>query len=385
MEKIHEPGQGVTVFTVYGGGLGRADGGPAKRYLVLRADRKAPLLFLSAHRVPVNAQPPASVMRLRKYLSERRIARASCHWTERRLYLETSGGSTLLLDLREGPTLLFGPTPAFEEPAWPDPEVSPSALCSGDGWRAWPVLTPALRRTLPYLDPEDGRALLMDLQAGGGDVFMYETETGEREVSAWPLPRAQWLRMKPVRGEARESVWEDPVAALALAGESRVYAAVAAGARQMAARPFAAEVKRLDKLLDKLDREEVRLASLRDRQADALLLQGQLYRFGPEEKRASVTLDGPGGPRELALEPRLTVRENMAALFHQAARGRRGLEHLAERRAAVRAEKNAAVAAMLQREAALSGTGDTGSAYTGHAGRGRNIPPEQSGKGGKAV
>lgn len=374
MEKIHEPGQGVTVFTVYGGGLGRADGGPAKRYLVLRADRKAPLLFLSAHRVPVNAQPPASVMRLRKYLSERRIARASCHWTERRLYLETSGGSTLLLDLREGPTLLFGPTPAFEEPAWPDPEVSPSALCSGDGWRAWPVLTPALRRTLPYLDPEDGRALLMDLQAGGGDVFMYETETGEREVSAWPLPRAQWLRMKPVRGEARESVWEDPVAALALAGESRVYAAVAAGARQMAARPFAAEVKRLDKLLDKLDREEVRLASLRDRQADALLLQGQLYRFGPEEKRASVTLDGPGGPRELALEPRLTVRENMAALFHQAARGRRGLEHLVERRAAVRAEKNAAVAAMLQREAALSGTGDTGSAYTGHAGRGAARP-----------
>ena len=39
VEKIHEPGQGVTVFTVYGGGLGRADSGPAKRYLVLRADR----------------------------------------------------------------------------------------------------------------------------------------------------------------------------------------------------------------------------------------------------------------------------------------------------------------------------------------------------------
>ncbi len=369
MEKIHEPGQGVTVFTVYGGGLGRGDGGPTKRYLVLRADRKVPLLFLAAHRVPVNAQPPASVMRLRKHLSERRIARASCHWTERRLYLETSGGSTLLLDLREGPALLFEPAPAFEEPAWPDPEVSPLALCSGDGWRAWPVLTPALRRTLPYLDPEDGRALLMDLQAGGGDVFMYETKTGEREVSAWPLPRAQRLRMGPAWGEARESVWEDPVAALAVAGESQVYAAVAARARETAARPFAAEVRRLDKLLDKLEREETRLASMRDRQADALLLQAQLYRFGPEEKRASVTLDGPDGPRELALDPRLTVRENMAALFHQAARGRRGLEHLGERRAAVQAEKDAAAAAMLRREAALSGTGDTDSAYGGHAGR----------------
>lgn len=388
MEKIHEPGQGVTVFTVYGGGLGRADGGPAKRYLVLRSDRKTPFLFLSAHRVPVNAQPPASVMRLRKYLSEHRVTAASCHWTERRLYLETSGGGTLCLDLREGPSLLFEPAPGFEEPAWPDPAASPPALCADDGWRAWPVLTPALRRTLPYLDPEDGRALLMDLQAGGGDVFMYETGTGEREVSAWPLPRAQLPRMGAGKDVWRESVWEDPLAALALAGESRVYAAVAAQARQAAARPFTAEVRRLDKLLDKLEREEARLAAMRDRQAAALLLQAQLYRFGREEKRASVSLDGPGGPCELALDPRLTVRENMAALFHQAARGRRGLEHLAGRRAAVRAEKDAAQAALLRREAALSGTGDTDSAYAGHAGRngpradggtrapaGRAVPP----------
>ena len=31
----------------------------------------------------------------------------------------------------------------------------------------------------------------MDLQAGGGDVFLYENDAGRREVSAWPLPQAQ--------------------------------------------------------------------------------------------------------------------------------------------------------------------------------------------------
>ncbi|MCH5277970.1 MAG: DUF814 domain-containing protein [Desulfovibrionaceae bacterium] len=377
MEKIHQPDQDVSIFTLYGGGLARNDGlepggrdpartgpqaapgqsggrlqtgGPAKRYLVLRADRKAPLLFLSAHRVPAGAQPPAPVMRLRKHLSGRHIVRALCHWIDRRLYLETSGGVTLLLDVREGPSLLFESAPAFDEPAWPGAprESSPAALCEGELWRAWPALTPALRRTLPRLEPEEGRALLMDLQAGGGDVFLYEGPGGERQVSAWPLPEA-------LRAGMRESVWGNPLPALALAGESQVYAALAARARQTAAQPFLAEARRLDALLDKLDRDQARLAAMRDRQADALLLQASLYRLDRNTKLSALTLDSPDGPRELSLNPRLSVRENMDALFHQAARGRRGLEHLARRREAVLAERDAALGELMRREAAGTG------------------------------
>lgn len=381
MEKIHQPGQGVTVFTLYGGGAG---GRLGKRYLVLKADRKAPLLFVSGHRVPVNAQPPASVMRLRKYLSDHRVTGAACHWTDRRLYLETAGEAILCLDLREGPSLLFAPPPAFVQPRWPDPAASPLELCADGNWRDWPVLTPALRRTLPYLDPNDGRALLMDLQTGGGDVFLYENAAGGREVSAWPLPGAQRNRLGDAWRDARESVWEDPVPPLALAGETQVYAAVAAQARQAAAKPFSAEVRRLSKLLDKLDSEEERLKALCGKQSAALLLQAQLYRFAPEEKRASVSLypaEESAEPVELALDPRLTVRENMAALFHQAGRGRRGLEHLGQRRAAVQAEKNAAVNAMLRREAALSGTGPAQNAYQGHTGRNIHKDGEPAGPG----
>lgn len=387
LEKIHQPGPGVTVFALHGGPVRPGDqaaeeSGVAlrtgRRFLVLRADRKSPLLFLAAHRLPVNAHPPASVMRLRKYLSDHRIVDAAVRWTERRLFLEVAaddGPVWLCLDLREGPSLRFEPPAPAGPCVWPDPALSPLALCENGGWRDWPVLTPALRRTLPCLDPEEGRALLADLEAGGGDVFLYENREGRREVSAWPLPPAQLSRMG---AESRtETVWEDPLRALALAGESQVYAAVAAAARQEAARPFSAEAGRLSRLLVKLDEEEKRLRAMCARGEDAVLLQACLYRFGPNEKRGSVTLEDFGDPgdrgepgrageggsprvREVILDPRLTVRANMAAMFHQAARGRRGLEHLERRRAAVREQRDAAMASRLRSEAAPGGSGSVG-------------------------
>lgn len=348
MEKIHAPGPGVTVFSMYGG-----DGRDGKRHLVLKADRKSPLLFSADHRIPVNAQPPAFVMRLRKHVSGKRITRVVCRWTERRLWLGLSGDvqTWLCLDLREGPSLsLEAPLPE-DDPAWPDGDVS---ALPPESWKEWQVLTPALRRTLAFLDPLDAGALLMDLQSGGGDVFLYENERGRCEISAWPLPSEQ---LKAMGGTWTETVMEDPVAALAKAGETLVYGEVAEHARQAAARPFSAEASRLGKLLSKLDNEEKRLSAMRDRQKDALLLQSQLYLFGPADKLDAVTLNGPEGPVTLKLDKKRTVRENMADMFHQAGRGRRGLEHLARRRAEVQAQKEEAEAARLRMLASVSGAG----------------------------
>lgn len=348
MEKIHAPGPGVTVFSMYGG-----DGRDGKRHLVLKADRKSPLLFSADHRIPVNAQPPAFVMRLRKHVSGKRITRAVCRWMERRLWLGLSGDvqTWLCLDLREGPSLsLEAPLPE-DDPAWPDGDLS---ALPPESWKEWQVLTPALRRTLAFLDPLDAGALLMDLQSGGGDVFLYENERGRCEISAWPLPSEQ---LKAMGGTWTETVMEDPVAALAKAGETLVYGEVAEHARQAAARPFSAEASRLGKLLSKLDNEEKRLSAMRDRQKDALLLQSQLYLFGPADKLDAVTLNSPEGPVTLKLDKKRTVRENMADMFHQAGRGRRGLEHLARRRAEVQAQKEEAEAARLRMLASVSGAG----------------------------
>ena len=65
IEKIHRPAKDVTLFTLYGTG--------GKRFLFLRAGRKAPFLFLSTHKIPVGSAPPADIMRLRKYLADRRM------------------------------------------------------------------------------------------------------------------------------------------------------------------------------------------------------------------------------------------------------------------------------------------------------------------------
>ena len=119
LEKIYQPGQGVTVFGLYGTSFlsssCSSEQAAKKRHLVLRAERKSPLLFVSGHKLTVNAHPPAQIMRLRKHLHDHRIRSASAHWTERRLYLEIEGDSGpiwLLLDLREGPRLLFDAPPS---------------------------------------------------------------------------------------------------------------------------------------------------------------------------------------------------------------------------------------------------------------------------------
>lgn len=322
MEKIHAPVPGVLVFSLYGG---REHDG--KRYLVLKSDRKAPLLFVSPHRIPVNAQPPAFVMKLRKHLSDQRILRAAAHWTERRLYLCFSGEAPiwLLLDLRDGASLSFDEPPEFSEPEWPE---SLSAVPPGQ-YRSWPVITPALRRTIPHLDPLDADALLMDLQAGGGDVFLYESGTG-CTLSAWPLPEEQ---RRLLGDSVAEVSGEDPLPLLAAAGEKSVWSDAAAKSREAAALPFTQEAARIGRLLKKLDDDEERLCAMCMRQNDALLLQRSLYMFRPDDRAASVLITDEDGDHVLQLDRKLTIRENMAELFRQAGRGRRGLDHLARRRA----------------------------------------------------
>lgn len=387
LEKIHQPAEDVTVFTLYGHGR--------KRYLFLKAGRKAPFLFLADHKISGGTQPPASIMFLRKHLAGRRVIDAFPDWVERRLYLHfppsgqegsagseqgECGGLWLRLDLREGVRLLRHAPDDPPPPRWPSPEQARAA--QGEDWRNWPVLTPALRRTLASLPPEEQAALLLDLEAGGGDLFLYEDEAGKRELFAWPLPEE--ARRAP-GGRRSERVLENALEAAALTGERRVLRDLADRAGMERARPHLAEAARLRRLLAKLDDEETRLARMQAAGDDALALQASLYLFGPDEKQAAVLLppelsdtdtpapnapdtdalgeDAPGAQtpssgqgRRIVLDPRLTVRENMAALFHTARRGRRGLAMLAGRRESVAAELEQAEQAAVRARAGLEGT-----------------------------
>ena len=383
MEKIQEPADGLLALMVYSGGR--------KRQLCLRFGRKDPFCFVTAQRISVGRAPSAPIMRLRKYAGGRRIAACVPQWSERRLWLLLGGGADvanraiedaatsaqpmltwLLLDLREGPSLKFladADAPEEDQPVWPEPEQLAAAL---QDWRQWAVLTPALRRTLACLDEPEQWALLEDLRLGGGDLFCYgaaHLETAPAPghasvsvqahvddddpapalprpvlgISAWPLPaelQQALLGKDDKTSRVQEFCGGNALALTELAGQDIVLSRLALDQAREAAQPLDRRVRKLTKLLDKLREEESRLGGMIACQADALALQGELWRWPADFRAASVRVEaGPHGPaREITLDLRRSVREEMARMFHTARRGQRGMEHLAARRAALEAE-----------------------------------------------
>lgn len=438
VEKIHGPAPGVQVFTLFAFG--------ARRRLVLRHGRQFPLLFFTGHRLPNPARPPAQVMRLRKYCQNRRLGAGVVDVTSRRIAFPVGGsllpdnaslrsipdkarpepmpGSFadgpdrpesdapwLLLDLRQGAEMVFSLPPGFgTAPVWPGTDVT-DALCDrpwskkeADGlWREYAVLTPPLRETLAALDVMEGRALLVDLEAGGGEVFLYADASGRLALcSAWPLPEVVLRRrgLEPwyetpaggteetgdpedmtglagaggperaggPNGSGGSSVapTEDPepaqgrAACLVMdhgggdAGFRRGFPALFLASRADEAvffadfglhleredhRPRRREAGRVAKLLAKLDQEEARLKGLAALRDDACLLRAVLWQYPAEARLKSVSVpadaEESGKTRLITLNPLITLRENMARMFHASARGARGLEHLKQRRAEV--------------------------------------------------
>ncbi len=375
VEKIQEPADGLLALMVYSGGR--------KRQLCVRFGRKEPFCFVTAQRISVGRAPSAPIMRLRKYAGGRRIVACVSRWSERRLWLLFGGGAEaaqqqnlqseqdetgmtpssrltwLLLDLREGPSLHFlaeNESPEEEQALWPEPAQLSQAL---ENWRQWPVLTPALRRTLAQLDEPEQWALLEDLRVGGGDLFCYGPAPSTQEdaaapvvprpvlaVSAWPLPGQQQQALQP-KGDTASVIAEfcgsDALALTELAGQDMVLARLALDQAREAAQPLDRRARKLSKLLEKLQEEETRLGGMIACQADALALQAELWRWPADFRAASVAVEeGPHGPaREIKLDLRRSVREEMARLFHTARRGQRGMEHLADRRATLEAELTA--------------------------------------------
>jgi hypothetical protein len=293
-------------------------------------------------------------MRLREYAAGRRIRANLTQFRERRLWLllERSAADDraadaardpivwLCLDLRRGASLHFltaDAVPEEEALRWPDLDSLADARAA---WRQWPVLTPALRRTLAHLDGREGAALLADLREGGGNVFTYR-KPGRRDIcaaSAWPLPPA-------LRGDTVEEGGGEVLDLLEKAGRGLVFLHFAEQRAKAELHSLDRQARKLERLRQRLLEEEVRLAGMVGARADALALRENLWRLPREIRGGAVTVPaGEHGPdREIRLSPPRTARQEMEALFHTAGRGRRGLAHLARRRAALE-EETAALA-----------------------------------------
>jgi hypothetical protein len=282
-------------------------------------------------------------MRLRKYLCGKRIRASVMQFSHRRLWLlmgpniPTVGGASsadtsiiwLCLALRDGPSLHFLKTnaaPKEEILRWPSPDELTAACAM---WRQWPVLTPALRRTLSSLDEKERAALLTDLQEAEGNVFIYRKPETPNVclASAWPLP-------PELRGDLIEEEGENVPALLEKAGQGLVLLNFAEKEAQADLQSRNRRRLKLERLQERLKDDEKRLAFMLAAQDDALLLRENLWRLPDDIRGGRIMLNcGEGGAtKHICLAAGRTARQEMEYLFHTAKRGRRGLVYLARRR-----------------------------------------------------
>lgn len=358
LENIHGPTPGLYAFTLFSSGK--------KRRLLFRYERQHPLLLLSSLKPKNPPAPPAAVMRIRKYCQGRRLGRGVADFVRRQLAFPVIAAPGepdhwLLLDLALGAFVLPSLPQGFgAPPLWPGSAIT-DALCDipwqkqqkNGPWREWSVLTPFLRETLAALDRMEGRALMVDIESGGGDLFLYADREGNPALySAWPVPdpllQRRNLILEPLLpGKSADCVafapWQAPagdllpefpaLACVTLVDEPRLFATLGDAARKQENEPLRKADKKAARLLAKLDREEQRLKGLLALREDAKRLQTELWRFAADAKAEAIdVVDSEGHSSRIALDPLLSVRENMQRMFKQSARGARGLAILEERR-----------------------------------------------------
>ena len=404
IEKIYQVTEDIITFSLYGLGKIQTREGiegyffEDKKYYLTYKGGKDTVLFLGTTKVGSGAEPPAFVMRLRKYLSGKHIKRVLAHWVERKIYFEVNG-AWFLIDIKNGIELfLERPLDIFPQYATDNDEntyldyklsyqLKPSITdkdfseffpplemllsdTNVDIWRSYPVLTPLLRKTLPFLDNEEQIALYADLQFGGGDVFVYTInqrnlklnqsventplnfvqQTDKFVVSPWKIP-SDLLKNMGFQTQFHELAFENAIDAFAYVGDM-LFAKIQKESKALSVKQLQASIKRLTKLELKLIDEEERLTRLVKMKENALLLQANLYQFKQDEKAEQVFVyDMQGKQIAIILDKAKTICENMENFFHAASRGQRGLEHLIIRKQQVEREKQILLDEMWQENA----------------------------------
>ncbi|EPR42756.1 protein of unknown function DUF814 [Desulfovibrio sp. X2] len=370
--KIFEPAPGCLVFA--------CKSGRDAAFLLFRPARSDNLLCLSPAKPPMPHDPGSRAMWLRKRVSDSRVLRCIADWPNLRLGLDLGTRGFLVLDLRQGPRLLdAAPSDFGREPPWPPLE---RVLEDDEVWRDFPHLSPAIRRRLRGL-PRERAALLLERLAGGeAEGFWLERgRDGVAEPVLWPPSRGKGTEEG---GDGRTAPdFDDPLQAAREAYEPRFYALLTTDTAEVA-RALKSARKRHSRLRGLLERDEERLAGLVARRREAEALQANIHLFQGRELPASAELDHPDGGRvRVALDPRLSASANMERLFAQAAKGRRGLEHVARRRAALEEELAAELAAAVAPEPAgaeAPGAPDAADASDAPdaTGRGQARPPSRT-------
>ncbi|GAB7078449.1 NFACT RNA binding domain-containing protein [Megalodesulfovibrio paquesii] len=340
IRKVFGPADGVFVLAFDRGGLASS--------LVLRVGRREPWLFPSVATPPNPPSPSALVMWLRRQLQGRRCMEFLADWPNRSLAIRLgpdAGEGWCVLDLRHGIFLMLDPqeppeqwtippqsgfVPPAAMPAWGREPLWPSladVLHEPDIWRTFPQISPPLRRMLLALPEEVAAPVYATVQTGGCGAFYLYDAAGP---FVWADPTA----------ETPPQVFTSAAEAAAEGGRLSVLPAVVTAQHKSETDAANARRKRLTRNLKSLEQEERRLEGLLAQRDEALLLQANLFALNSQDKCKVLKLqDADGVERLLTLDPRLTIAENMARRFRQAAKAERGLEIATLRRATLEAER----------------------------------------------
>jgi hypothetical protein len=327
-EKIHGPAAGVLVFALHGQGR--------TSQLIFRPAKSAGLLFLSPDRPANPPEPPTRVMWLRKRLTGRRLLEARTDWPALRLAFALSprdvpeAGKWLVFDLRgelSGGLALAEDFPAPLKPAWPSLE---RILDHAEVWREYPQITPPLRKHLAALaaeNPAQAARLLERLQSGRCETF--HLPPAPESPGSPPAPPLAWDEGIP--GAERFASASEAATAF---GQRTLFPQIARAEDHELLDQAGKARKRLKRQQGLLDQDEARHRELASLSMAAEALQIALSSLKTTPRQPSMVLEHPEhGPVTVPLDPRQTLAGNMAHLFRQAAKGRRGLAHVERRRA----------------------------------------------------
>lgn len=328
-----------------------------KEQLILRYERQKPFIYFSPLRFPAKKDPPAFIMRLRKYFAEKRITSVIPQFCQRKLWLMirtqnnyTDGGLSsknkipwLCLDLKTGPSLHFlsiEEIPLQDSPCWPDSTNLSAALAN---WQDWPVLTPALRNALQYYNKLDQLALLEDLKTGEGDIFYYYNHEHIKKLSAWPLPSSQSKGLS-------EETGSDIYKIFSKAGADFVSAPFYEKRDSYLTNVQSRKIKHLQRILVNLDQDETRLNKMLKQQDDAIKIKNNLCFIDTNEHtdvfKYPILPDSYAGNNNsntnkqnvILLDKRFSILENMERFFKNSQRAKRGLKALFDRRRSIQSQ-----------------------------------------------
>jgi predicted ribosome quality control (RQC) complex YloA/Tae2 family protein len=306
IQKVHMPAPALWTFSF---------GGPVN--LVFFHRPRGGFFFLSPQKLPNPDTAQARVMWLRKRIKSQHIVGCVNLWPWRRAAFELSKtGRFLILDICKGLSI-ESEIAAPDIPSWPGlDEISRNI----DIWKTHPQITPPLREALSSFGRDRAGRFLEDLSRGKVRTFYVYKDRKDMKKAGCFLPDDQ----------ADHEVFEGALDAARSYGLPEVHAMVTDAPGRI--RSAAGMVKRLHRNLEKTCRDKERMTRMVMGAEKGRLIKAWLHTLDPGSRLKELVLDDEkGNARVIALDPGMSVLENMERFFRKAAKGKRGLDFLRKR------------------------------------------------------